>query len=89
MLEDNLGKGRPARQARRLDREEHAAAFALGSGEQHPTDVNAILEESLKLAYHGARAEKAGFNITMMRDLDAEAGMLDVFRRKSRARSSI
>ena len=50
-----------------------------GPGEQRPTDINAILEESLNLAYHGARAEKPGFNITMMRDLDAEAGMLDVF----------
>ena len=50
-----------------------------GPGEQRPTDINAILEESLNLAYHGARAERPGFNITMTRDLDADAGMLDVF----------
>jgi signal transduction histidine kinase len=50
-----------------------------GSGEHRPADINAIVEESLNLAYHGARAEKSGFNITLKRDLDPEAGMIDVF----------
>ena len=50
-----------------------------GASEHRPTDINAILEESLNLAYHGARAEKPGFNITMKRDLDANAGMADIF----------
>ena len=36
-----------------------------GSGEHRPVDVNALVEESLNLAYHGARAEKQGFNITL------------------------
>ena len=36
-----------------------------GSGEHRPADINAIVEESLNLAYHGARAEKSGFNITL------------------------
>ena len=31
-----------------------------GSGEHRPTDINALIDESLNLAYHGARAEKAG-----------------------------
>ena len=31
-----------------------------GSGERRPVDLNAIVEESLNLAYHGARAEKTG-----------------------------
>ena len=31
-----------------------------GSGERRPVDLNAIVEESLNLAYHGARAEKQG-----------------------------
>src|SRR5262249_38707672 len=35
--------------------------------------------ESLNLAYHGARAEKQGFNITMERSLDPAAGQADVF----------
>ncbi len=43
-----------------------------GSGEHRPADINAIVEESLNLAYHGARAEKSGFNITLQRDLDPE-----------------
>src|SRR6202166_1215830 len=50
-----------------------------GSGEHRPTDINAIVEESLNLAYHGARAEKAGFNITLKRDLDPAAGMIDLY----------
>ncbi|OKO75207.1 ATP-binding protein [Bradyrhizobium sp. NAS96.2] len=50
-----------------------------GSGEHRPVDINAIVEESLNLAYHGARAEKSGFNITLMRDFDPNAGMVDVY----------
>ncbi|MDE2379823.1 ATP-binding protein [Bradyrhizobium sp.] len=50
-----------------------------GSGEHRPADINALIEESLNLAYHGARAEKSGFNITLKRDLDPAAGMLDVY----------
>ena len=33
-----------------------------GSGEHRLVDINAIVEESLNLAYHGARAETQGFN---------------------------
>src|SRR5262249_337366 len=36
-----------------------------GSGEHRLVDINAVVEESLNLAYHGARAEKQGFNITL------------------------
>jgi signal transduction histidine kinase len=50
-----------------------------GSGEHRDADINAIVEESLNLAYHGARAEKSGFNITLKRDLDPAAGMLDIY----------
>jgi signal transduction histidine kinase/putative methionine-R-sulfoxide reductase with GAF domain len=50
-----------------------------GSREQRPADVNALVEESLNLAYHGARAEKSGFEITLQRDLDANAGIVEVF----------
>src|SRR5207244_5830712 len=50
-----------------------------GSGEHRPADINAIVEESLNLADHGARAEKSGFNITLKRDLDPAAGMIDVY----------
>jgi signal transduction histidine kinase len=50
-----------------------------GSGEHRPADINAIVEESLNLAYHGARAEKSGFNITLKRDFDPGAGMIDLY----------
>jgi two-component system NtrC family sensor kinase len=36
-------------------------------------------QESLNLAYHGARAEKQGFKITLQRSLDPAAGEVDVF----------
>jgi two-component system, NtrC family, sensor kinase len=50
-----------------------------GSGEHRPVDINALVEESLNLAYHGARAEKQGFNITLARSFDPAVGQADVF----------
>ncbi|THD63127.1 MAG: GAF domain-containing protein [Bradyrhizobium sp.] len=50
-----------------------------GSGEHRPADINALLDESLNLAYHGARAEKPQFNVTLQRDFDATAGAIEVF----------
>jgi len=50
-----------------------------GSGEHRPADINAIVEESLNLAYHGARAERPGFNVTLQRDFDPAAGMIDLY----------
>jgi signal transduction histidine kinase len=50
-----------------------------GSGEHRSTDINALVEESLNLAYHGARAEKPGFNITLARDLDPNAGTAELY----------
>ncbi|MEX0746638.1 MAG: triple tyrosine motif-containing protein, partial [Rhodothermales bacterium] len=39
-------------------------------GEREPTDVNALLEEYVNLAYHGMRAQKADFDVTIERDYD-------------------
>ncbi len=50
-----------------------------GSGEHRRVDINAVVEESLNLAYHGARAEKQGFNITLNKSLDPTAGEVDLF----------
>jgi GAF domain-containing protein len=50
-----------------------------GSGEHRPVDINALVEESLNLAYHGARAEKQGFNVTLERSFDPGTGEADVF----------
>jgi two-component system NtrC family sensor kinase len=50
-----------------------------GSREHRPADINSLLDESLNLAYHGARAEKGEFNITLQRDFDADAGIIELF----------
>jgi signal transduction histidine kinase len=50
-----------------------------GSGEHRSVDVNSLVEESLNLAYHGARAEKQGFNITLERSFDPAAGEVDLY----------
>ena len=50
-----------------------------GSGEHRPVDINAVVEESLNLAYHGARAEKQGFNITLEKSFDPAAGEVDLY----------
>ncbi|HSL78719.1 MAG TPA: GAF domain-containing protein, partial [Pseudolabrys sp.] len=50
-----------------------------GSGEHRLVDINALVEESLNLAYHGARAEKQGFNVAIERALDPATGEADVF----------
>jgi signal transduction histidine kinase len=50
-----------------------------GSGEHRVVDVNALVDESLNLAWHGARAEKQGFDITLQRSFDQTAGEADLF----------
>jgi signal transduction histidine kinase len=50
-----------------------------GSGERRSVDLNAIVEDSLNLAYHGARAEKQEFNIRLERSFDPDAGQVDLF----------
>jgi signal transduction histidine kinase len=50
-----------------------------GSGEHRPVDINSVVEESLNLAYHGARAERQGFNITLEKSFDPGAGEVDLF----------
>jgi len=50
-----------------------------GSGERRSVDINAVVEEGLNLAYHGARAEKQGFNITIERFFDPTAGEVDLY----------
>jgi signal transduction histidine kinase len=50
-----------------------------GAGERRPCDLNALVQEALNLAYHGARAEHPDFNVTLDRDLDPAIGELDLF----------
>ncbi|MBV8122058.1 MAG: HAMP domain-containing protein [Alphaproteobacteria bacterium] len=48
-------------------------------GERRATNLNALVEEALNLAYHGARAEHPDFNIALERDLDPAVGALDLY----------
>jgi len=41
-----------------------------GSGERQSANLNALLDEALNLAYHGARAQDPNFNITIEREFD-------------------
>jgi len=50
-----------------------------GSGEHRVIDINALVEESLNLAWHGARAETQGFEIKLKQSFDSSAGRADVF----------
>jgi signal transduction histidine kinase len=50
-----------------------------GSGERASANVNALVEEALNLAYHGARAEKPGFRATIVKSLDPRAGSVDLY----------
>jgi signal transduction histidine kinase len=42
-------------------------------------DINALVEDSLNLAWHGARAETQGFEIKLKQSFDPSAGGADVF----------
>ena len=49
-----------------------------GSGEPRATDLNALVEEALNLAFHGARARDRSFNITLERDFDPALGPIEL-----------
>ena len=49
-----------------------------GSGERQSADLNALLDEALNLAYHGARAQDPNFNITIERDLDRNIAPIEL-----------
>ncbi len=50
-----------------------------GTGERRAANLNALVEESLNLAYHGARAEHPDFNVTLRKDLDPTIGEIDLY----------
>ena len=41
------------------------------SGQKEPTDLNALVDEYLRLAYHGLRAKDKSFQAKMLTDFDA------------------
>ena len=48
------------------------------SEERQPTDLNALAEEALNLAYHGARSQDPDFDIALEHDLDSNLAPVDV-----------
>ena len=48
------------------------------SGQKEPTDINALADEYLRLAYHGLRAKDKSFNATMNTDFDKSIGKVNV-----------
>ena len=79
LLKDNLDK--VVQHGRRADSivKNMLLHSRAGSGEHRPTSINAVVEESLNLAYHGARAETKDFDITLQRSFDPDAGEVDLF----------
>jgi len=79
MLKGNLAK--IVQHGRRADSivKNMLAHSRESGGELRMVDVNATVEEALNLAYHGARAEKPGFNITLERDFDPAAGQMELY----------
>ncbi len=49
-----------------------------GSGDWQESNINALVEEALSLAYHGARALDKDFNTTLQRDLAPEMKVIEV-----------
>jgi len=48
------------------------------SNQKEPTDINALADEYLRLAYHGLRAKDKSFNATMHTDYDASIGNIHI-----------
>lgn len=48
------------------------------SNKKEPTDINALADEYLRLAYHGLRAKDKSFNASMRTDLDESVGKINV-----------
>lgn len=49
-----------------------------GKGENAPTDINALADEYLRLAYHGLRAKDDSFKATMKTDFDETIGNINI-----------
>jgi len=76
-LTDNLGRIRS-----HGDRANHIVHDMLmmgrGSGDRQSTDINRLLDEHARLAYHSARATDTEFQLDLKQDMDPEVGELEV-----------
>jgi len=48
------------------------------SGQKEPTDINALADEYLRLAYHGLRAKDKSFNATTKTDFDSKIDKINI-----------
>ncbi len=48
------------------------------TGQTEPTDINALADEYLRLAYHGLRAKDKSFNATLKTDFDETIGKINI-----------
>jgi len=48
------------------------------SNKKEPTDINALADEYLRLAYHGMRAKDKSFNSAMKTDYDENIGLIKI-----------
>ncbi|MDE2955198.1 MAG: ATP-binding protein, partial [Gemmatimonadota bacterium] len=75
-LTDNMG--RILQHGTRADRIVHdMLMMGRGSGERLPIEINNLLDEHARLAYHSARATDADFNLTIETDFDPDAGQIE------------
>ena len=76
-LSDNLTRIRS--HGDRADRIVHdMLMMGRDSGEPQVTDINSLLDEHARLAYHSARATDPDFQLELRQDLDPEVGELEV-----------
>src|SRR4029077_11655622 len=72
------GEDHRAWQTRGRHREGDAGHSRGSSAERRMVDLNAVIDEALNLAYHGARAADESFNITMERDFGESIALIEV-----------
>ena len=48
------------------------------TGQHEPTDINALTDEYLRLAYHGLRAKEKSFNATLKTEYDTTIGKINI-----------
>lgn len=75
-LTDNMG--RILQHGTRADSIVHdMLMMGRGSGERQAVEINNLLDEHARLAYHSARATDADFNLTIETDFDPDAGQIE------------
>ncbi len=76
-LTDNLRRIREhGERANRIVRD--MLQMGRGSGDKQSTDVNALLEEHARLAYHAARASNPDFQLEINEDFDPDLGKIEI-----------